>query len=276
MKLLGIVIGILLLLGLLYLLCIMPRMRHRPDITPFLGRLYAHRGLHDNESNAPENSMAAFAKAVDADYGIELDVQLTKDEVPVVFHDFNLKRICGRDQKVCELTYEELQTLQLCHSDQKIPTFGEVLELVNGKVPLIVEYKIELSNLRVCELGDELLSKYDGAYAIESFNPLGVLWYKHHRPEIFRGILSDNYLKDGMKDLPKVLYELLHHLMFNFLIKPDFVAYNCKFYKDHSRVLCRKLYRAPAVAWTIKSQQELNDRRDDYDLFIFDSFVPEA
>ena len=103
------VIGIIILvIVVLYLLMIMPRMINRPDFTPFQGRLYAHRGLHDNETNAPENSLNAFQKAVDAGYGIELDVQLTKDEIMVVCHDFDLKRICGADVKVRDLTFEEL------------------------------------------------------------------------------------------------------------------------------------------------------------------------
>ena len=81
------VLIILCILLVAYLIAIMPRMMGRPDYAPLMGHYYAHRGLHDNETDAPENSMAAFRKAVDAGYGIELDVQLTKDRIPVVFHD---------------------------------------------------------------------------------------------------------------------------------------------------------------------------------------------
>ena len=263
-----------LVLTVLYLLSIMPRMTNRPDMTPFSGWLYAHRGLHDNRADAPENSMAAFQKAVEAGYGIELDVQLTRDQVPVVFHDFTLKRVCGLDKKVCELTWEELQDLRLCGSDQKIPSFAQVLKLVKGRVPLIVEYKIERFDTKVCELADALLSRYPGVYCIESFNPLGVLWYKKHRSEIFRGILSDNYVRNGDRQFPWIFYEVLHHMMFNFIVKPDFIAYNCKHYRDTARSICRSLFKAPSVAWTIKSQKELEERKRDFDLFIFDSFVP--
>lgn len=112
----------------LYLLMIMPRMLHRPDKTPFEGVLYAHRGLHDNTSDAPENSMAAFRRAVDAGFGIEMDVQLTLDKVPVVFHDFSLKRVCGVDKKVADYTYEELQQFTLFDSNERIPKFADFLE----------------------------------------------------------------------------------------------------------------------------------------------------
>lgn len=279
MKILMMILLILLVsaavLAVLYLLAVMPRMTNRADIRPFLGRLYAHRGLHDNASDAPENSLAAFRKAVEKGFGIELDVQLTKDLVPVVFHDFTLKRVCGVDKKVRELTFDQLQELRLCGSDQRIPSFDQVLRLVKGRVPLIIEYKIEALDTRVCELGDRLLSDYPGAYCMESFNPLGVWWYKRHRKEVFRGILSDNYVKNGDRAFPAIFYEILHNMLFNFLAKPDFIAYNCRHYKDTVRLICRNLYRALAVAWTIKSQRELEERRADFDLFIFDSFVPE-
>ena len=127
------------ILGVLYLLAIMPRMLHKPDTEPFKKVLYAHRGLFDNATNAPENSLAAFQKAVDAGYGIELDIQLTKDKIPVVFHDFTLDRVCGVKGKVCDFTYEELLKFPLSGSDQRIPKFSEVLSLVDGRVPLIVE-----------------------------------------------------------------------------------------------------------------------------------------
>lgn len=95
MKVLGILLIVLVVLAVLYFLMIMPRMLHKPDTAPFKEWLYAHRGLHDNATEAPENSMAAFRKAADAGFGIELDIQLTKDKIPVVFHDFTLKRVCG-------------------------------------------------------------------------------------------------------------------------------------------------------------------------------------
>ena len=92
-KVLTVALIVVLVLAIIYLLCIMPRMVGRPDHKPFKELMYAHRGLHDNESDAPENSMAAFRKAVEGGYGMELDVQLSKDGVPVIFHDFTLERM---------------------------------------------------------------------------------------------------------------------------------------------------------------------------------------
>lgn len=266
---------VIIVIVILYLLMIMPRMMHRPDRRPFMDVLYAHRGLHDNASNAPENSMAAFQKAVDAGFGIELDVQLTKDKVPVVFHDFTLKRVCGVEGKVSDYTFEELQQFSLCKSQEKIPKFADFLKLVDGRVPLIIEYKIPGGLTEVCPVADKLLQEYHGVYCIESFNPLGLLWYKKNRKEIMRGQLSDNFIKAGEHEFTRLLYFALHHLLFNFLTKPDFIAYNHHQYKDLSRQLCRYLYGVVAAAWTIKSKEELEARKPDFDIFIFDSFIPE-
>lgn len=259
----------------LYMLAIMPRMLFKPDRKPFLNVLYAHRGLHDNNTAAPENSLPAFRKAVEEGYGIELDVQLTKDRVPVVFHDFTLDRVCGVSGRVDEYTYEELQKFPLCTSEEKIPTFDEVLKVIDGKVPLIVELKMEGRNLEVCPAADEILRKYRGVYCIESFNPLGLLWYRNHNRKVMRGQLSDAFRKNLGEEYRSLLYVALEYLWFNFLTKPDFIAYDHKFYKNRSRCICRYVYGCLSVAWTVKSREELKERKEDFDLFIFDSFTPE-
>lgn len=189
--------------------------------------MYAHRDYQTRDQRI-ENSLNAFQKAVDAGYGIELDVQLTKDEKMVVCHDFDLKRICGADVKVRDLTFEELQGYHICKSDQTIPTFEEVLRLIDGKVPLIIEYKVPGMSAKVCEMADALLQDYKGLYCVESFHPLAVLWCRRNRKEIVRGILSDSYIKEGMTDMPKV--DLWHYPSYagHFLISPDFIAYHHK------------------------------------------------
>ena len=253
---------------------IMPGMYHKPGAEGLMKHLYAHRGLFDNETDAPENSMKAFKKAVDAGFGIEMDVQLTKDDVAVVFHDGKLERMCHTEGKVSDYTYEQLQQFSLAKSDEKIPLFAEVLKTVDGKVPLIIEYKIEDTNTKVCEIGNEILKDYKGVYCIESFNPFGVHWYKKHRKDIVRGQLSEDFLKNGSKKTP--VYFIMAKLLTNFWTRPDFVAYNAKNYRNLSRRICRKVYKNLAVTWTIKSQEQLDAMKNHFDLFIFDSFVPDA
>lgn len=273
MKILTIILIIAAVLILFYFFMIMPRLGNRKERKKFLNHYYAHRGLHDNESNAPENSMTAFQKAVDAGYGIEMDVQVTKDKIPVVFHDFTLERVCGQSGKVCDYTFEELQQFRLCKSEEKIPRFEDVLKLIDGKVPLIIELKIELTDLTVCEKADELLRKYSGLYCMESFNPLGVLWYRNHNRKIVRGQLSEAFLRTNEFSGP--LYGMLQNLMFNFITKPDFIAYNHKDADVFATKVCHRFYHSMAAAWTIKSQEELEQAKKNFDIFIFDSFIPD-
>lgn len=267
-----VVLVILAVVVILYFLAIMPRMTHKPDKRPFQGVLYAHRGLHDNKGDAPENSMKAFERAVENNYGIELDVQLSKDKVPVIFHDFTLERVCGQKGKVQDYSYEELRGFSLYGTEEKIPRLEDFLKMVNGRVPLIVELKVEWTDVSVCPLADGLLQDYQGAYCIESFNPLALIWYRKNRDRVMRGQLSDAFLQEeGPKGL---LYFVLEHMLLNCITKPDFIAYNHKYYWTLSRQICKKLYGNLAVAWTIKNQKELDDRRKNFDLFIFEGFVP--
>lgn len=263
---------ILIVLIVLYFFLIAPRMFGKADRTPLYGVHYAHRGLFDNNSKAPENSLPAFRRAVDAGYGIELDVQLSKDGIPVVFHDASLKRMCGVDGKVWEYTLEELQQMKLAKSSATIPTFAEVLDTVNGKVPLIIEYKLDVAQTKVCALANELLSTYSGTYCIECFHPLALIWYRMHRPDIVRGQLCMEYWKEE-KYHGKFLFLILSYLVTNVATRPDFIAYQHSDASNLSRRLCRKL-GALSIAWTIKNQDELEKAKKHFDLFIFDSFIP--
>ncbi len=272
MIILAIVAAVFLAVVVLYFLMIMPRMLGRPDVAKFRNWLYAHRGLHDNASDAPENSLPAFQKAVEAGYGIELDIQLSKDMIPVVFHDFTLRRVCGVEGKVKDYTYEELQEFRLFQSDERIPRFEDVLKLVDGRVPLIVEFKIEFKDLSLCPIADRLLRKYKGMYCMESFNPLGVWWYRRHRRRVMRGQLADAFWQEG--EYKGLLYLALQNLLANFIGRPDFIAYHSKYPHTLSRKLCCHTMGATGVAWTIKSQEELDRAQKDFDIFIFEGFLP--
>ena len=256
----------------LYLLALMPRMVNRPDTGLFKKKYFAHRGLHDNRSDAPENSMAAFRKAVDAGYGMELDVHVTKDSIPVIFHDSRLERMCGVDGEIGDYTFEELQQFTLADSEEHIPRLEDLLLMVDGRVPLIIEIKSDNTDVSCCDVIDRLLRDYSGEYCIESFNPLVLFWYRIHRNEVVRGQLATDFSKDG--EYNDFISFFMTHLMFNFLTKPDFIAYNHKFMEEPGRRICRKLYRNPAAAWTIRSFEELEKVREEYDVFIFESFAP--
>lgn len=253
----------------LFLFLIAPRMVKRADRTAFIGYHYAHRGLFDNDSDAPENSLLAFQKAVDAGYGIELDVQLSKDNQLIIFHDASLKRMCGVDGKVWNYTLEELQQMKLLHSDQTIPTFQDFLKIVDGKVPFILEYKLDRAQTKVCELANEVLKDYKGAYCVESFHPLALLWYRKNRPNVLRGQLCEEFFRDK-KYKRNLLMTILSFLVFNVVTRPDFIAYNHLHADNISRRIC-KILGALSVTYTIKSKDEYKRNIKNFDLFIFDS-----
>lgn len=260
---------VLAVLAVIYLFLVAPRMFGKPDRSVLMGVHYAHRGLFDNDSDAPENSLNAMRKAVEAGYGIEFDVQLSKDDVPVVFHDATLKRMCGVDGKVWDYTLEELQKMKLKNSDETIPTLEQVLGVVDGKVPLIVEYKMDRVDTKVCEQGNAILEKYNGVYCIESFHPFAVKWYRDHRSDVIRGQLSQDFSKTDYKGIQ---YWAMTHLLLNFLTRPDFIAYNHKDKDIFSRRLCAQL-GALSVAWTIKNRKQYEEAKPYFDLVIFDSFI---
>ena len=252
------------LLGLLYLLVfVRPRAKTPPKA---LLVEYAHRGLHGE--GIPENSLPAFEKACQRGYGIELDVQLSKDGVVMVFHDDSLKRMTGKDAKVKELTVYELQRLSLNRTEEIIPTFEEVLSLVDGRVPLLVELKGEDLNAALCAPVADLLKAYRGEYCIESFNPLLLKAMRKHLPDACYGQLYTNVCKDRKKY--SLLNMLLSSMAFNFLSRPDFIAYNYLYRRSLPVRLATRLYDATPFVWTVRDREELERARRNGELSIFE------
>lgn len=267
-----IILYVLIVLIVLYLIGIMPKMVNRPSMEAF-GKYFAHRGLHDKIYNRPENSLSAFKEAMDKNYSIELDVQLSKDGVPLVFHDKSLKRVCGVDQYVWDLTFKELQELRLLHTQEKIPHFKEVLDLIDGKVPLLIELKTETKDISICDVVAPLLDYYKGLYCIEAFNPLVLGWFKKNRPKVIRGQLSSDFVKEGETG-DKRLYFVLKNLLLNFWAKPDFIAFHYKYKNSWSFSLCNMLYKPITIAWTITSKELIKENQSKFNKFIFENFIP--
>ena len=192
---------------------------------PFLGWNFAHRGLHKADKSVPENSLEAFRLAGEAGYGAELDVQLSKDGRVVVVHDDTLDRVCSVHGRVDAFTYDELQEMRLCGSEQRIPLFSQVLEVFGGRGPLIVELKTGPRNKELCEKALALLEGYRGAVCIESFDPRIVAWFRRRAPQLLRGQLAapmEEYTKDG-RGMAQAF--LLSRCLLNFLARPQFIAY---------------------------------------------------
>jgi glycerophosphoryl diester phosphodiesterase len=247
-------IGIAVLLCLVYLFVLVrPARRVSPDEALLCD--YAHRGLHGG--GVPENSLAAFELACKKGFGIELDVQLSRDGKVMVFHDYTLLRMTGCDKKLCELTAEELCALSLGGTEEKIPTFEQVLSLVDGRVPLLVELKGESTDTSLCASVAELLKEYKGKYCLESFNPLLIGNMKKFLPEAFRGLLYTNVCRE--KKNHSALSILLTAMALNVVAAPDFIAYNKEDRNSFPVRLATRFFRTTQFVWTIKSSKELSD-----------------
>jgi glycerophosphoryl diester phosphodiesterase len=258
--------ALLALLVLAYLYLIKPGKRR--DLSAF-GNQFAHRGLWDEKS--PENSLSAIKKAVDAGYGIEFDIHLTRDGRVVVFHDDTLERMCGVQGRIEDMTYEQLSAFRLLQSDERIPLLTELLEVVDGQVPLLVELKGEAADASLCPVADAILSAYKGPYMIESFNPLLVQWYRKNRPDVVRGQLFCNLNKG--KKIKKLIFFLITALLTNAMARPHFLAYGLDSTRNPSFLICRHLFRAPNYVWTVREPGQI-PRSKHCNGIIFERFIP--
>lgn len=264
------VLAFLLLSLVLFLLLIKPN-KKRTEMERFKGVKYAHRGLHGE--GCAENSLTAFEKAIYMGYGIELDIRLSGDGKLVVFHDSTLDRVTKEKGKVIERSAEELEKIRLLDTDDTIPTFEEVLSLVSGRVPLLVEIKEDEGGTSVAKAAHEALKKYEGDFIVESFNPLALAYFKKHMPEVMRGFLSQNFLKQ--KKYRKPLYFLLQNMLLNSVSRPDFISYNHKDYKNAPLRLIRGLFKTPTICWTVRSEKEEAEAYEHkFDGVIFENYIP--
>ena len=266
---------ILFALAVLWLFMVWPGRGRKERMEVFSRQLIAHRGLHDLEKGIPENTVPAFKLAVARGYGIEFDVRECADESLVISHDDNLSRMAGIDRCISRMKRSELEGIGLFGTAEEIPDFDRVLKLVNGRVPLIIEIKSEdYKNVdRLCRNVVFWLDAYEGPACIESFNPAVVRWFKKNRPETLRGQLAERFDGPGKPSGPAAF--LFSSCCFNFLTKPDFIAYNVAHrFLFRFRIL-RDLFHCCCAAWTVKSEETLRDAASSFDIFIFDSFEPE-
>ena len=261
---------IILVLLALYFFLIAPRMRKRPDMSAFDGAFIAHRGYFDNEKGIPENSLSSFEEAIEKGFAIELDIQLSSDGVPMVFHDADLGRICGVEGKIWEYTAAELTNMKLLGTEETIPTFEETLALIDGRVPLLVEYKMDRVDTAVCAAGQALLDDYSGAYMMQCFDPRALLWYKNNAPQVARGQLAEKFWEKEEYN-GKPLYLVLTYMLENVATRPDFISYNHAHKDNISLNLCR-IMGAKTACYTLKSAEAYESVKDGFAMYIFDSF----
>jgi len=235
----------------------------KKDTSFLMQNLIAHRGKHNIKKGIIENTINAFKEAIENKYIIELDVHVLKDNSVVVFHDDDLKRMTGIDKKLCETTYEEIRKLKLQDTDNYIPLLKEVLNLVDGKVPIIISLKNDTKVGRLEKETIKVLKEYKGKYAIKSFNPLRVLWFKINYPEIIRGQLAARFKKDKMNFVKKIF---LRNMWFNFITKPDFVSYNVDSFPN--RYIEKYKGKKIILGWTVRNREQMIKAKKYCDNFI--------
>ena len=228
----------------------------------------AHRGYFNAEH--PENSLGAFQRAKEHGFAVELDIQMTKDDVIVVFHDNDLKRMCGVDKMVKELTYAEILELNLLDTNAKVPTFQEVLDVLDSQVLVVVEFKsVSGKNTILVDKTIEMLNNYPGKFVVQSFDPTIVRQLMQKAPEFRRGLLVGD-MKET--EYPAALRYVLSHMMVNSMCKPEFIDTDLnwcprlmeKWHKKGKLLIC----------YTARTLEQYEFALNKYDNVIFEQFDP--
>lgn len=230
----------------------------------------AHRGLHTKD--IPENSLSAFENALKNNYAIELDVQFTKDKEIVVFHDENLKRMTNDTRNIEDVNYDELKNLRLGNTNEIIPTLEEVLELVDSKVAILIEIKDCKDYIELSEKTYEILKGYEGNYAIQSFNPFILEWYKNNASEVVRGQLSGTFT-EGSESLNSFEKFALKNMLLNFKSKPNYIGYDLEGIPKSKLESLRKK-GVPIIVWTVKNKEDMEKAYKYSDNITFENFLP--
>lgn len=270
-----IVVAVVVLLALARLWLIAPQILKKPSFAEFKQFDYAHRGLHDLEQGVPENSLTGFRLAEEAGYGMEFDLQLTKDKQIVVHHDPTLKRSCGADVVIAKTNWQDLQQYRLFGTEERVPLFREVLGMLKGNTPLIIELKGYNDPDELCQLVMKELAGYKGLYCVESFDPRIVRWFWKNRPEIVRGQLMCHFRKgdDGLS-----AWEAFcgRNLLTNWYVRPNFEAYDILTRDIPAMSVVKGLFGMQEVSWTIRSKEEYDKARALDSLVIFEHIRPQV
>ena len=268
--LIGILLLVLLLLALAWLFMILPRMGEGADLE-LLRTDYAHRGLHGG--GIPENSLSAFSRAASAGYGIELDVRLSKDGQIVVCHDDDLSRLCGVRARISALTLKQIKALRLKNSNESIPTLSEVMRLVRGRVPLMIEIKGERADPRLLRPLAEQLDQYRGPFCVISFSPLILAWFKNYRPSFARGQLVTVIRKHDRRGSRAINF-LLSHMLLNVLSRPDFLSVNGHLRHRPSVKFCTRFLKKEGFLWTVKTPNDYKACKKEGLYTVFEGLLP--
>lgn len=226
----------------------MPSSRsRRAELDRLAARPFAHRGLHG--PGRPENSRAAFEAAIEAGSGIELDVQASRDGSTMVFHDYDLDRLTGTRGRVADLVADSLAALHLSGTSETIPRLIDVLALIGGRAPLLIEVKSpDRHVIPLCRAVEAALRGYSGPVGIMSFNPEVGAWFARHAPERLRGLVVSESGKKGLRG------RVERRLSF-WRAQADFLAYDIR---DLPSAFAggKRSAGVPVFTWTVRTAED--------------------
>lgn len=243
-----------------------------------VARPIAHRGLHDADKGIVENTASAFAAAIEHGFAIECDIQLSADGEAVIFHDATLERLTSGSGRVADLSVAALKAIPFTAGSDRIQTLPEMLEQVAGRVTLVIEIKSSWNgDMRLADRAIEILSRYQGPFAVKSFDPSIVRRLRERAPGITRGIVADR--TEDLSHwgfLPASRRRSLRHLLHFPQTRPDFVSYHVKALPAAAPLLAKWVLGRPLMSWTVRTPKDLATARRWADQIVFEGFVPQS
>jgi len=228
-------------------------MRVSPLPSWITDRPFAHRGLHDAAAGIPENTIAAFDAAIASGYSIELDVRRIGDGALVVFHDSNLIRACGIDRALSDLTWEDVCQTAIFGTEHRMPSFDEVLALTAGRVPLLVEVKQDSGHHDIERALHDALSRYKGPFAVQSFSPTAIRWFRKHAIDAALGLVAGPLTGE---DIPALKRFSSRSLLGALVSRPDFINYDLRAMPDAWIGMVSRLASLPVICWTVRTDED--------------------
>ena len=252
-----------------------PRIWGKPDLSEVRRYDYARRGLYNSRKGIPENSLAAIRSAIEHGYGVALDVRISRDGVPVLFHDERTYRLTGLDGTIENTALEELGALRLDGTEEIIPTLGEALELINARVPVLVQLHVCEGNVEaLCDRVCEVLDAYDGVFVLQAFDPRVLTWFRRQRNEYIRSQLVDYGYRSGQGWKERLWAFAAMNLFMNWFTEPDLIACSRTSRFNPSVWICRILYRTLYLEWPVQTMEEYELAKIDGSIAVFEDIEP--
>lgn len=249
----------------------------RHDLGWLVARPIAHRGLHVAADGVIENSMSAATAAIAGGFGIECDVQLSADGQAMVFHDFVLDRLTGETGPVAERSAKALSAIALKGGRGTIPTLDAFLDLIGGRVPLVIEIKSRFDgDLALTRRTADILSRRAGQpIVIKSFDPVIIAALREIAPAIPRGIVAmGDYTYPDYAHLDASQKHALANLLHFGQSRPDFLSWKVSDLPSAAPFLCRSALGLPLMTWTVRTPEDRDKAVRHADQMVFEGFVP--